>query len=120
MFGKFFRNLFRSKSGQKIARQPVGDIFPWPKNTTLMPLERLTLAVPAEILEPDQPIGSCIICDDDVEIAIPEGDDKIYLRLQTGMKISLCKSVQAIVLPWAEGETNPKRIQIISSPDLDI
>jgi hypothetical protein len=48
-----------------------------------------------------------------VEIAIPDGDDKVYLRMQAGLKVRLSKSVQAMVLPWIDSETNPKRIEVL-------
>lgn len=109
-----FGSLFRKKNSPQVAVQPVGEVFPWPAGSTLKPLDRLTLAVPSAMLGPDELMSSVINCDDDAEIAIPEGDDKIYIRMQPGMTICLTKSVQAIVLPWAEGETDPKRIEVVS------
>jgi len=114
--GLMFGSLFRKKPAAQVELQPDGDVFPWPAGSTLKPLDRLTLALPAAMLDPDEPMALVITCDDDAEVAAPEGDDKIYVRLQPGMAITLTKNVQAIVLPWSEGETDPKRIEIVSTP----
>jgi hypothetical protein len=103
-----------------ITTQPVGDVFNWPKNTILTALDRLTLALPAAMIGPNEVMSTVVNCDDDAEITIPLDEDKIYIRLNAGMKVSLRKSAQAIILPWTDGEAEPKRIEITASPEFSV
>jgi hypothetical protein len=100
-----------------ITTQPIGDVFNWPKNTILKALDPLTLALPVAMIGPNQPMAAVVECDDGAEITIPVDEDKFYIRLQAGMQASLRKSAQAIILPWIDGETEPKRIEIAATPD---
>lgn len=112
-----FRKLFgRSRRDSKIATQPVVEVFPWPKGVVLKPLDRLVFSLPVAMINEGETIGSVIDCDNNAGIAIPDGDDKIYLRVEPGVKVRLSKSVQAVVLGWSEDEVEPKRIEIIDAP----
>jgi len=72
--------------------------------------------VPSAILEDDAEMASVISCDD-AGVAILEGEDMIYIRLQPGMTVSLRKSVQAVVLSWSDDEADLKRIEIVNPSD---
>ena len=115
MFGKFFQR----KPTANVVHHPIGEVFPWPKNTVLRVLDPLILAIPAAVLEQDEVLSAVIHCDDNAEIAIPEEDDKIYIRMQPGMRVSLTKNVQAVVIACSEGDQTPKRIEVITPPEID-
>ena len=103
-----------------ITTQPVGDVFNWPKNTILTALDRLTIALPTAMIGPNEVMSTVVNCDDDAEITIPLDEDKFYIRLDAGMKVSLRKSAQAIILPWTDGEAESKRIEITASPEFSV
>ena len=63
------------------------------------------------MFEEDESIPMSYYANDEVEIATSNCEDIVYLRMQAGLKVHLSKSVQAIVLPWVESETKPKRIE---------
>jgi len=101
----------------KIASQPPGQIFPWPKGWKLTALEDAILAIPAAILSDDEVIGSVIHADDDVKVKLPTGqnpesDAHIIMWLEEGQSVYLNKSCQAIVLPNHEGDKVSKRLQL--------
>jgi hypothetical protein len=96
-------------SEQPMATQPPGEVFPWPRSTTLTSLDETVLALPKAILGPDEPIGSVIRGDDAMEINIPEQGEVLYLRLRPGMSVTLSKSCQAVVV---SDNKKPKQFRI--------
>lgn len=97
-----------SQPPKRVAYQPHGEVFKWPRGVKLMALETVVFAVPAAILEPHETIGSVVRGDDAMELNIPDGD-RIYIRLQPGMSVWLTKSCEACVI--AE-DKKPKQVQI--------
>src|SRR3954463_4474295 len=100
-----------SPSGDKIAAQPPGEIFPWPRLTRLTALEDAVLAIPAATLGKDEKIGSVIHADVDAGLKLPNtsADQYIYIRLKTGMSVWLSKSVQSVIIA---DDKKPRRIKI--------
>jgi len=82
----------------QIAAQSTGDIFAWPANTTLTSLDECVLALPDSILDRGTPIGDIIAGDDEMGINIPDGDDKIYIRLLPNMSVTVRRSCQALIV----------------------
>lgn len=82
----------------QIATQSTGDVFAWPAHITLTPLDECVLALPAAILDRDTPIGDVIAGDDEMGINIPDGDDKIYIRLMPNMSVTVRRSCQALIV----------------------
>ncbi len=109
-----FKWLFNKTPRPVVVTQPVNEIFNWPAHVTLIIHDRLTLALPKLMLGENDPIGSVIECNDDAEISIPNDGDRFYLRLQAGMSVTVRKSVQSIVLPYAEDDDGPKRIEVMT------
>lgn len=93
----------------KFERHRVGKVFAWQKNTVLKPHDRLTLVIPARMLD-------ALNCDSSAEISAPENEDKIYVRLDVGVKAWMSESSQAYVLPWCDGEKAAKLIQLTLIP----
>ena len=107
------KRLF-TKSGpseERIALQPPGAMFPWPKLTELTALEEVTIGVPSQILGGDEVIGSVIRSHPDAEICLPTatGQPLILLRLKAGMSVSLTKSCQALIVA---DDKRPRRIKV--------
>ncbi len=104
-----------STKEEKVALQPPGVMFPWPRLTPLTALEELSLCVPAAILESSDVIGSVIKCDPDLELRLPSkpGDPHIFMRLKAGMSVHLTKSCQAMVVA---DDKRPRRIQVGNPP----
>ena len=98
-------------SGEKIASQPPGEMFPWPRLTRLTMLEDVVLAIPAATLGKDEQIGSVIHADVDAGLSLPKtaADQYIYIRLKEGMSVWLSKSVQSVVVA---DDKKPRRIRI--------
>lgn len=96
---------------ERVALQPPGAVFPWPKLTTLTALEEVIIGVPAAILGSTEVIGSVILSSPDAEIRLPTkaGESLILLRLKSGMSASLTKSCQAIVVA---DDKRPRRIMV--------
>ena len=113
-FLEYQRNAQQPK--RWIVTQRVGEVFLWPKYTILKPLDRLTLALPAAMLGPDETVSTIINCDDGAEITTPESEGKIYIRLDAGMAIWMRRSSQAMVLPWVDGESEAKRMEFSALP----
>jgi hypothetical protein len=96
-----------------IASQPPGEVFPWPRDTTLTALDEAVLALPKAILGPSEVIASVIRGDDDMQISIPEQGERLLLRLRPGMSVSLSKSSQACVV---SDDGQPRRFRISGPP----
>jgi hypothetical protein len=100
----------------KLAFQPPGIPFPWPRLTRLLVLEDTVLAIPAAVLSNGEKIGDVIHSDVDAEIRLPAtpSDTLIHLRLKAGMSIWLSKSVQGVVVA---AEKRPRGIRIFTPKD---
>src|SRR3978361_2209769 len=84
-------------TAEPVATQPPGEVFPWPKGTTLTSLDEAMIALPKAILGPYETIGSVIRGDNAMEINIPDHGETLYLRLRPGMSVTVSKSCQAVV-----------------------
>ena len=111
-----FKRLFEKPSEpagpeERVAAQPPGEVFPWPRLTTLTALEEVIIGVPPEILGSTETIGSVIKSSPDLELRIPTkpGETLILLRLKAGMSASLTKSCQAVVVA---DDKRPRRIKV--------
>jgi hypothetical protein len=100
----------------KLASQPPGIPFPWPRSTRLVVLEDTVLAIPAAVLAKDEKIGDMIHSDRDAEIRLPTSPDEtlIHLRLKAGMSVWLSKSVQGVVVA---ADKRPRAIKVIAAKD---
>jgi len=97
----------------KIAHQPPGVVFPWPKSWKLTALDEAILVIPSAILSNDEVIGSVIHCDDEVRLNLPTGhesesDALMLIKLKEGQSVFLSKSCQAMILPNYEGDKAKK------------
>ena len=97
MFG-LFKKKPEAKTGEKIASQPPGVIFPWPKGVVLTALDEATIALPMAIFGKDEPISSVVLGPADIQMNIPKTGDTFFIRVQSGMSVSLAKSCQAQVV----------------------
>ena len=113
MLKSFLKSFFGKRSRTAICVQPPNSVFPLLKGVVLKSLDEVILALPIAILYPDEVISSVIQSDDDVLINIAEKEERVYLRLKPGMKMSVTKSCQAHVL--AENQ-KPKRFQVLFIP----
>ena len=111
MFG-LFKKKPEAKAGEKIASQPPGVIFPWPKGVVLTALDEATIALPMAIFGKDEPIGSVVLAPADIQINIPKTGDTFLIRVQPGMSVSLAKSCQARVVA---DDKQPRRFKISGS-----
>lgn len=109
MLGWFKRKPAPTPNGECIASQPPGEIFPWPKGTILTAVDELVLALPRGLLDKGRPIGEFLFGPSDMQISIPPEGDTFFIRLASGMQISLAKSVQSYVV--AE-DGKPRRVKI--------
>jgi hypothetical protein len=100
----------------KLASQPPGVPFPWPRSTRLQATEDTVLAIPAAALAKDEKIGDVIHSDGDTEIRLPMSPDDtlIHLRLKAGMSVWLSKSVQGVVVAT---DKRPRAIRIFAPKD---
>src|SRR5271154_1683700 len=80
MFG-LFKKKPEAKAGEKIASQPPGVIFPWPKGVVLTALDEATIALPMAIFSKDEPIGSVVLAPADIQINIPKTGDTFFIRV---------------------------------------
>ncbi len=101
----------------KVAHQPPGEVFPWPKGWRLTALDEAILAAPAGILAENETIGSVIHCGDDVRLNLPTVPQttpgaRILIWLQAGQSVWLGKSCQAMVVPSKEGDASVRRFQL--------
>lgn len=98
-------------SDERIAAQPPGVVFPWPKSTVLTAFEEVVVGIPSQILSGSEVIGSVVISDPDAEIHIPTkpSESMILLRLKPGMSASLTKACQAVIIA---DDKRPRRIKV--------
>ncbi len=92
------------------AQQPPGKPFPFPKGTTLKPKEDVTLALPRELIADHEQIGSVLLCNDDAEFALNDKIGVYYVSLKAGMRVSLAKSCEIIVVA---DDDRPRQFQIM-------
>jgi hypothetical protein len=107
----FRRKVSPTRTTDPVATQPPGEVFPWPRGTTLTSLDEAVLALPRAILGPEETIEAVIRGDDDMEINIPDKGELIYLRLRPGMAVTLSKSCQAVVV---SDDKKSKRFRVTS------
>jgi hypothetical protein len=117
MFDWFKKKPEPPAAGEKVAHQPPGEVFPWPKGWQLTALDEAIIAVPAAILSDSEVIGSVIHCDDGVRLNMPTESHstpgaRIMLWLQAGQSVWLSKSCQAVVVPQSEGDTAARRFRL--------
>jgi len=114
MFGLFNKKP-KAKAGEKIAHQPPGQIFPWPRGVVLTALDEATIALPVDLFGKGDPIGSVLLGSADIQINIPKTGDTFFIRVQPGMSVSLAKSCQARVVA---DDKQPRRFKISDSNDV--
>lgn len=107
MFG-WLRKRREPPADEPIACQPPNEVFPWPKGVVLTAVDEVTIAVPAAMFDPGQPIGRFVFGPDDMEFGSPAGSDVVLIRLRPGMSVSLAKSVQAYVVA---DDGRPRRLK---------
>ena len=77
----------------------------------------LVLALPAQLLDAHTPIGQVIDGADNLEIALPgaHGNDpeRILLRLRKGVRVTLRRSAQAVVI---SADQSPPVIRVSDIP----
>ena len=112
MFEWLKRKPLRATTGDLIATQPHGEIFPWPKGAVLTAVDELVLALPIALFG-DRPMAESLFAPDDVQMNIPPEGDTFFVRLMPGMSISLAKSVQSYVV---SEDGKPRRIQVQRAP----
>jgi hypothetical protein len=100
-------------SAERVAFQPPGESFRWPKGVTLTPLDHVVIVLPGAILSDNEQVKSVIEGSDDIEIKIQfTADDKpevIYLKVQAGTPVRINKACEAMIL---SDNPQPKRIRI--------
>ena len=113
MFGWFKRKPQAAATGELIATQPHGQIFPWPKGAVLTAVDELVLALPVALFDKDRPMGEFVFGSDDIQMNIPPESDTFFIRLMPGMSVSLAKSVQSYVV---SEDQKPRRIKVRPPP----
>ncbi|HEX4590497.1 MAG TPA: hypothetical protein VH120_11240 [Gemmataceae bacterium] len=109
MFGWLRQLLAASKPNQVVAKQPPGHVFPWPKGTVLTAVDDVVFALPLAVFGDDEAIGSVLHGPKEMEINIPLEGNTFYIRLSSGMSVSLTKSCQACVVA---NDGRPRRIKV--------
>ena len=109
MFGWYRKRPTPAIIAEPIASQPPGEIFPWHRDVILTSLDEAVIALPKAILGPTETIGSVIRGEDDMQISIPDEGERLFIRLQPGMSVSLSKSCQASVV---SDDGRPKRFRV--------
>ncbi|MGL6097312.1 MAG: hypothetical protein ACRC7O_16125 [Fimbriiglobus sp.] len=122
MFG-WFRKQPEPPAVEKVAHQPPGVVFPWPKCWRLTAIDEAMIAVPAAILTDGETIGSVIHADDGVRLNLPTVSpitpgELITIWLQPGESVRLSKSCDGIVLQQFEGDTAIRRFRVTEIPQL--
>jgi hypothetical protein len=102
-------------TGDAIASQPPGEVFPWPQGIVLTALDEVTIALPTAVFGKDEKIGSVLHCPVDAQISIPKQGDTFYIRLQPGMSVSLTKSCQGRVVADDKYDKKPRRFKVSGS-----
>lgn len=103
-----------SVDDKRTAIQYPGDVFLWPADITLTSLDECVLALPAVILNEDDPIGDMIVGDDDMGFSMPQGDENIYLRLEPDMSVTIRRSCQALI---CGDDDKPRRFKVGNAND---
>ena len=116
VFGRFKRKPQPATTGELIATQPHGQIFPWPKGAVLTAVDELVLALPVALFDKDRPMSEFVFGPNDMQMNIPPASDTFFVRLMPGMSISLAKSVQSYVV---SGDQKPRRIKVRPPPQPD-
>jgi hypothetical protein len=116
MFG-WLKKQLKPPPDEKVAHQPPGEVFPWPKGWQLTALDEAILAVPAAILGDNEVIASVIHADDAVRINMPTEPHSmpealIMLELLAGQSVWLSKSCDAFVVPQREGDSVVRRFKV--------
>jgi hypothetical protein len=117
MFDCFKKPSKASPAPERVAHQPLGEVFPWPKRWRLTAIDEAIIAVPVAILGDNDTIGSIIHCDEDVRLNLPTGprtspEDRIMIWLKPGQSVWLGKSCQAVLLPIHEEDKAPRRFTL--------
>jgi hypothetical protein len=117
MFGWFKKKQEPPPAAEKVAHQPPGEVFPWPKRWRLTALDETIIAVPAAILGDNEVIGSVIHCGAEVRLNLPtepkpSPDARIMIWLKPGQSVWLAKSCQAVVLSIQDGDTAVRRFTL--------
>lgn len=107
----------KQSTNEKVAHQPPGEVFPWPKGWQLTALDEAIIAVPAAIIGDNEIIGTVIHADDGVQLNMPKEPHStsgtlIMLRLLAGQSVWLSKSCDAFVVPQREGDSVLRHFKI--------
>jgi hypothetical protein len=113
VFAWFGRKSEAAPPGDVVAAQPHGQLFPWPKGAVLTAVDEVVLALPLALFDKDRPMGEFIFGESDLQMTIPPGGDKIFIRLMPGMSVRLAKSVQSYVV---SDDRKPRRIKLTPPP----
>lgn len=103
----------------RIATQPHGSTFQWPKGVTLTALDELVLILPGAIVGESEPIRSAVEGSDKMQVRLEFENDTgplrfVYIRLQAGMWARVARSCEARLISL---DGTPRRISI-GHPDL--
>ncbi|MFN8177765.1 MAG: hypothetical protein U0167_07555 [bacterium] len=106
-----------TSTGEKIASQPVGELFPWPKGWRLTALDEAIIAVPAAILGDTETIGSVIHADEDARVSLPTAanatpGERIMIWLRPGESVWLSRSCEGVVVAQHRGDTAARRFRL--------
>lgn len=117
MFGWLKKKSEPPASGERVAHQIPGAIFPWVKGLRLTALDEAMIAVPAAILGEGETIVAVIHCDDGVRINVPADPhaamgDRITIWLQPGEPAWLSRSCQGGVVPRTPGDAAVRRFRL--------
>lgn len=113
MFGWLKRKPQAATTGELIAAQPHGEVFPWPKGAVLTAVDELVLALPTALFDKERPMSEFVFAPDDAQMNIPPEGDTFFIRLMPGMSISLAKSAQSYVV---SEDQKPRRIKVQRPP----
>lgn len=86
-----------------------GDRFRWPKDVIVTAIDDVVLAVPIELLEPNESMGKFIFAPEEMQIDISDGEHRIYLKLDVGMNVRIAKTVECLV---CGEDSKPRRIHL--------
>lgn len=100
-------------NADSIATFMPGDSFNWPADTTITSLDECTLALPADIVGQDVPIGKVIAGDDEMGFNMPNGENKIYLRLMPQMSVTVRVDCTATIVGTDDAE---RRLKVLPAP----
>jgi hypothetical protein len=109
-----FKRFFTRRNAAKIYTQPVGEVFPWKAGMVLKAVDPVVFAFPRALLGDNEVIGSVFQVDDDAQVGFQDDNNWIVIRLRPGMKVSVTKSCQAVVIAEHPGDTKPKQLEIVA------